>query len=328
MNSDLDIRKLIEFAKTLDSETIRSNPNLAILLNLELADCPNLQLATSLKERFDRYRKQTKSTGLSAHTKRSYASRINSFTGWLSTAEEDYSKFFEDIECRSRAALAYKQYLQERCSESPNTVNAFLTTLTHFCAALNLESPAIKHESRRHHRLKRLSSEDQSLVLQLADRSKPQTRAIIYLLLKAGLRGSECWTLNASDYERDQKAIAVLGPNEARRILPLDPDCDLVLHEWLVTRKDKVSKGERAMFVNPQGHRLSEVGLRKLVRTMGQRAGLEIHPNLLRQTWVANRIVDERERRERKTSTNDDIYKEALRSLCNTATDAMATGLP
>ncbi|MBX9770921.1 MAG: tyrosine-type recombinase/integrase [Candidatus Obscuribacterales bacterium] len=321
MNSDLDIRKLIEFAKTLDPETIKSNPKLAILLNLESVDCPNLQLAASLKERFDRYRKETKRTGLSAHTKRSYLSRINSFTGWLSTAEDDYSDFFQDIDCRSRAALAYKEHLQDRCSESPNTVNAFLTTLTHFCSVLNLEPPSLKHESRKHHRLRRLSNDDQNSLLQAADQSRPQARAIIYLLLKVGLRGSECWSLNTSDHDKKTKTISIRRPGETDRIFSLDAKSNQVLQDWLTIRKDKVTKPQKAIFVNPQGHRLSEVSLRKIVRKVGQKAslGIDIQPTVLRQTCLANRIIEERENRGRKSLTA--VYKDVLESLCNQPPD-------
>jgi site-specific recombinase XerD len=303
LESDLDIRRLLEFVKTFDPEEVRNNPSLAILLNYEIEDSPNIELTSLLKQRFDQYAKRLSKLPLSADTRRSYESRVNGFISWLATAGEDYSQFFKSADCRSAAVSRYKQYLRDEKHAPPNTVNAFLVTMDHFCSFLGLEQPKIKREFTPHHKLKTLCSEEQASVLAAADGSKPLPRALLYLLLHTDLRISECYALNADDVMCDKGQLTVKGPKGAldRQISVDSAICDVIQH-WLDARALKFlgRDAEPALFVNPQGKRMSEVAMRKIVRKVGERAGLgdNIYPDLLRQTFIANKLTLEREGRE------------------------------
>lgn len=295
MESNPDIRRLLQVLKTLSPEEIRSNPQLAPFQNYAFDESPNIELATALKKRFDQYRKSIAKQPFTAHTKHSYESRINTFTGWLATADQDYGDFLTDPACRANAVTAYKEFLLDENLAPPNTVNAALAAIDHFCSLLGLERPGVQREYIPHHKLQALSSAQQAKLTEAADARKPQTAALVYLLLHTDLRISECRAIDLENLDLTEGRIQLVDSKgqPLRRLSINEGTCNR-LGLWLDARAKRFAdrKIEPAVFLNPQGKRMSEVAMRKIVRKAGQLAGLgdNLYPDMLRQTCLARRL--------------------------------------
>jgi site-specific recombinase XerD len=89
-----------------------------------------------------------------------------------------------------------------------------------------------------------------------------------------------------------RKGIVVVrsGKGDAYREVPLNRPCRAALQEWVKARSERVSDGECALFVGPQGRRLSPRSVDRVVRGVASRAGLELSAHTLRHTCVTNLV--------------------------------------
>ncbi|MCA1680659.1 MAG: tyrosine-type recombinase/integrase [Actinobacteria bacterium] len=64
------------------------------------------------------------------------------------------------------------------------------------------------------------------------------------------------------------------------------------LEAWLKVRAKHVDAGEPALFVGPQGRRLSAHAVDLVIRKAAARAGLQLSAHVLRHTCVTNLVRD------------------------------------
>ncbi len=123
-------------------------------------------------------------------------------------------------------------------------------------------------------------------------RKARRDRAIICLMLFAGLRISEVCELRVDDVEineRSGKVVVRLGKGGKYREVPLNADARRAVREWLEVRP--ATAGER-LFVGQHGQPLGDTGVRGAVEKYASRAGLEgVTPHTLRHTFGKN-LVD------------------------------------
>lgn len=239
-----------------------------------------------------RYKDRLAKLDLSANTRDAYSSRLNNFLGFLSTSSQDYSEFFEDPACRALSVREYKSHLK-REQASPSTVNASLTAIDHFLKFLGLEKPRAKREQLPDLAPQALSKSEQMRLLTIADHARPIDRAIIYLLLYSGIRLSECAALDVEDLlvsERKGKVIVREGKGGLYREIPVNSDARAGIESWLAERARRESKMKvsQAVFLNPQGKRLSSRSIDKVVRKLGLKSGIELSPHILRHSCLTN----------------------------------------
>jgi integrase/recombinase XerC len=119
-------------------------------------------------------------------------------------------------------------------------------------------------------------------------------RAIVRLLMAAGLRLSEAAALQTGDVEIKARSGSVTvrsGKGNKRRVVPLNADARKALGEWLSVRPD--GGAETALFVSQKGGALSARAMAEAVKNLGAKAGLEgLHPHLLRHSCAKN-LVDQ-----------------------------------
>ncbi|MEZ4537000.1 MAG: tyrosine-type recombinase/integrase [Cyanobacteriota/Melainabacteria group bacterium] len=239
-----------------------------------------------------RYKTRLARLDLSPNTREAYRSRLNNFLGYLATSSQDYSDFFDDSACRALAVREYKSHLK-REHASPATVNSSLTAIDHFLKFLGLEKPKAKREQLPDLAPQALSKHEQMRLLVIADHARPIDRAIIYLLLYSGIRLSECADLNVEDLlisERKGKVIVRDGKGGQYREVPLNSDARAAIEPWLAERARRESKKKvsEAVFLNPQGKRLSRRSIDKAVRKLGLKSGIELSAHTLRHTCLTN----------------------------------------
>ena len=108
---------------------------------------------------------------------------------------------------------------------------------------------------------------------------------ILELLYGSGLRLAELHGLDVSDVDAARGQVRVLGKGRKQRIVPLTSAACAALERYMPRRGEVLagaaSSGEGALLLNPQGRRLSQRSIQKVVRGLLDDAaagqGLSVH---------------------------------------------------
>jgi integrase/recombinase XerD len=113
--------------------------------------------------------------------------------------------------------------------------------------------------------------------------------AVISVALDTGLRISELASLQVADVCLDDlraRRILVRGKGGKVRAVIIGVATARALRQYLRWRSQRYDGSLEALWLGERG-RLSVQGLDRLIRGVGERAGLEgVHPHLLRHTWA------------------------------------------
>jgi integrase/recombinase XerC len=124
-----------------------------------------------------------------------------------------------------------------------------------------------------------------------ADRKASRDRAILRLLYERGLRRGEVVSLDLEHLDLDAGTVAVLGKGRtAREPLTLAEPTLVTLRAWLEVRG--VASGP--LFANldrgHHGERLTGAGLYRMVRELGEAAGIRVRPHGLRHAAITEAL--------------------------------------
>ncbi|RYG71914.1 integrase [Lentibacillus lipolyticus] len=113
-------------------------------------------------------------------------------------------------------------------------------------------------------------------------------RAIVLFLLSSGCRRSEMSRLNVTDVDLDKRTASVVGKGKKVREVHFSEECSLLLQAYLSNR---LVNGE-SLFLNRFGERLQPMGIYKITRKLGEKAGLlqHISPHSLRHTFATTML--------------------------------------
>jgi integrase/recombinase XerC len=254
---------------------------------------------TRLKESFARYEKYQswlKRQPLSDQTRRAYRSRINHFLGFLGTSGEDLGRLLENERERAFVLGEYTRHLKKEYKARPSTVNAYLTAIDHFLQFAGASPSKVAREELPQEAPRALTRDEQKRFLRTAVSSRrAKDRAVTLLLFYTGIRIGECAALNVEDVAisgRKNRIIIRTGKGNRYREIPLNSEAREALKEWILERNQKFNmKGaSEALFLNPQGQRLSTASLDLIVRKTGHACGLEISAHVLRHTCLTNLV--------------------------------------
>ena len=131
-------------------------------------------------------------------------------------------------------------------------------------------------------------SEDDAQKL-LAAAESPFERAMLLLMLTAGLRRSEVGAIRLEDVNLENQALLVRGKGAKQRMVPLMPQTAEAIRNYLATRPDV---DQPYLFLSPQGQRLANDFLNRTLRRILARAGLgkRITPHMLRHTFATHLV--------------------------------------
>ena len=163
--------------------------------------------------------------------------------------------------------------------------------MDHFNRFLGLGSANVKREPLAQAAPRALSIDQQRELVRAAEDSRPRDRAIVTLLLYTALRLNELVSLDVDDVSISaRKGLLVIrsGKGDLYREVPLNPSCRQAVADWL--RERAVTDGERALFIGPQGRRLSARAVDLVVRSVAARAELKLSAHTLRHTCVTNLV--------------------------------------
>jgi integrase/recombinase XerC len=114
-------------------------------------------------------------------------------------------------------------------------------------------------------------------------------RAMLETIYGGGLRVSELVGLNLTDLDFDQDLIRVRGKGRRERLCPIGPMAVTWVKCWLGLRRPK-HVGEKALFLNQRGTRLTARSVGRLLEGHLLRAGLvsTASPHTLRHSFATH----------------------------------------
>lgn len=143
-----------------------------------------------------------------------------------------------------------------------------------------------------------LKKEETQDLLKTIDTTKTKGKrdsAILSLLLRTGLRRSECSALNVGDLKPEQgHTIAVIwhGKGDKRGIVKVPVDVVRAIDIYLETAGRKDADLEAPLFVgfnrgdHPTAERVSDKLLERLVKQAGVKIGMDLSPHCLRASFI------------------------------------------
>jgi len=114
-------------------------------------------------------------------------------------------------------------------------------------------------------------------------------RAILELLYASGLRVSELSGLNIDDLNMNEGLVKARGKGKKERIVPVGKKAIDALRAYLIERV-LLQKKDRALFLNRNGGRLTDRGIRRIVVKYARAMLLDskIGPHTLRHTFATH----------------------------------------
>jgi len=114
-----------------------------------------------------------------------------------------------------------------------------------------------------------------------------RNKSILFLLLDTGIRASELGNLRIHNVDVRNSRITVMGKGSKQRTIPSSPRTGQVLWRYLAQRKE--STAEKFLFVTNQGRILTRSRILNIMRTLGNRAGVNgVNVHRFRHTFAIN----------------------------------------
>lgn len=141
---------------------------------------------------------------------------------------------------------------------------------------------------------KTLTEHELGKLLRAIDISKPQgvrNLAIVTLMLDTGIRSSELCRLDMRRLRLDERSFNVVVKGGYDSIKVYSEIAARCLSDWLSIRGQWAQPHVHKVFVGvgglTPGHRLTDGGLRRIYRNMGDKAGIEgMSPHVMRRTFA------------------------------------------
>ena len=140
-------------------------------------------------------------------------------------------------------------------------------------------------------------SQVRQLLAQPAERSTPEAkrdRAMLELLYASGMRVSELVSLNLNNVDIEGCYVRCFGKGNKERMIPIHPRAAKTVDEYVKEARPQMvrSDGERALFLNQRGDRLTRQGLWQILKAYAKSAGLgkKVTPHTLRHSFATHML--------------------------------------
>lgn len=122
-------------------------------------------------------------------------------------------------------------------------------------------------------------------------------RAILESLYSAGMRVSECISLNVNEFVGDASGtyfLRITGKGGKERLVPMGAHAAQACRDYLVRSRPVLAAGgnEPALFLNGKGGRLSRQGIWQIIKRAANRVGLEesVTPHTFRHAFATHML--------------------------------------
>ncbi len=122
-------------------------------------------------------------------------------------------------------------------------------------------------------------------------------KTVLEILYGCGLRVSELTGLDLGAIDFETGLLRVFGKGSKERVVPIGGAAELALREYLAhgrpylrAKKATLRQDPSAVFLSVRGQRVTRQTAFGIVRTWGERAGLELHPHSLRHSFATHML--------------------------------------
>ena len=118
-------------------------------------------------------------------------------------------------------------------------------------------------------------------------------QAMLELLYASGMRVSELVSLDLKDVDTREGFVRCLGKGSRERVIPIHPQACRILEEYVKEARPKLLPlvGEKALFLNHRGQRLTRQGFWQILREYARKAGLgKVTPHMLRHSFATHML--------------------------------------
>lgn len=261
---------------------------------------------TRVRERIDDFLEHLSvEKGYSPHTLSAYETDLSQFLDYLMAQAQERRWVWAGVE--KRDIISYIMHLKGERQYASSTVArkvAAIKSFFHFLwrdGHINDDPTAALDSPRVEKRLPRVISleEVKSLLAQPSkggDAKGLRDRALLHLLYATGMRASEVVALKLDDLNLASASARCWGKGSKERIIPIHPQAVEALREYVERGRREFLKpenpGERALFLNQRGKRLTRQGLWLIVKGYVKEAGLPegITPHTLRHSFATHML--------------------------------------
>ena len=232
---------------------------------------------------------------LSAQTRRTYASKVRQFLGWLAGAQVDGDPLGSSAG-RDWAVRDYRGYLQTVLKRSPATVNAALAAVDDFYLRRGLGPSSAKRAEVPASAPRSLGARAQIRFLRAVQACpSSRDRALTLVPFYAGTRIAETVALDVDDVQLSARkgVLRVVGKGQRLREIPIHPQLRRALSDWLAERVDWPEATQSpALFLNRRGGRLTARGAHDVITGISARAGLDdqVTAHVLRHSFATTLV--------------------------------------
>lgn len=283
-NKESLINKIVgDLENDLDPEQLRK-VNMLLLMHLDSFDLVKTSTDVVIyDERSDaaayhQFMVSKKIQGLSEGTLKLYMQTINFFMNKL-------RKPFKDITTNDIRLFIANREIQDRISKG--TLARERGCIVRFFHWLYIEEFIDRDPGARVEKIKvpkRRKQEFSELEVEKLRSATANSKEslVIELLLSTGCRVSELVSLNFRDYDQENDSITVIGKGNKQRTLYLNAKAKMALNHYL---KDVPHITGPLFFGQTVGKEMTSAGVQKLVKRLGERAGVaNVHPHRFRRT--------------------------------------------
>ena len=140
-------------------------------------------------------------------------------------------------------------------------------------------------------------SQVRSLLEQPTKLSAPEAkrdRAMLELLYASGMRVSELVSLNLDDVDTEEGYVRCFGKGHKERLIPIYQQAALAVAEYVKEARPHLvpDSGERALFLNRRGDRLTRQGFWQILKGYAKSAKLDaaVTPHTLRHSFATHML--------------------------------------
>lgn len=256
---------------------------------------------SELALQIERYLEALRHENVSPHTVRSYGADLAQFLAYFTPPGG------EPPDPREIDALAIREWLGSLYRDGLNAVSirrklAAVRSFFKFLARegrISVNPAQLVRTPKAPQNLPKVPTEEQTndLINAVAqgalERPYPERDlAIFELLYGCGVRISELVGLNLDDIDYSERWIRVCGKGRKERQVPFGTKAAAALERYLETRQAR--QGERALFVNCRGTRLSDRGARSIVKLYATAltGDPSLHPHSFRHAFATHLLTD------------------------------------
>lgn len=114
--------------------------------------------------------------------------------------------------------------------------------------------------------------------------------AIIMLLFDSGIRATELITIREDGVDWNRELVAVIGKGAKERLVPVSARTLRTIRRYINKRRTAGFERSEYLFLNQYGEPLTRSGLAQLLRRLGKKTGLHVHPHKFRHSFAVNAL--------------------------------------